>query len=1005
MAAEGLQAFSVFGDISLRGGDQVMGAMSGMAAKAAAFFTSPIGIATATIAAIVGIGVVAVKSAGEIEAAENKIRVATGATGTALDDLKQSFKNVAGKTAADFDTVSAAISGVHVRTGLVGPPLEELALKFVKLSRITKTDVADNIRLITRLFGDWSISSDKQGGAMDHLLKVSQATGIGIGDLSQTVVQFGAPLRMLGFTFEESTTMLGKWEREGVNVTLALTGMKFALKTFGKEGIDAQVGLKKAFDEIKNAKTPAEATALAFKTFGMRAGPDLAAAIREGRFDFTDLMAQIQKSPETIDNAAAEVSTLAGKFGILTNNVKLALEPLGKGILDALNGMGAAINAKIPAMQKAWDGFAKSLKDTWDKVLTGFKMPDMVTTDPFAKIGQFLRDTYEVVKGVLGPMVEVFKKSWADMQKDLGPALKELSKGFEAMKPLLMAFAQLIGVVIVTAIGIVVGVINGLVGMIAPLVSAFGGLMDIVGGVSTGMHALFGGDWSGFVDGMKVAIDGVVALFAGIYGAVVGFLAGFVDGVIVFFTSLYDSLVGHSIVPDMINGIVEWFAGLPGKVMAFVADLVAKAIAAVTSWKDQFIAKVAELSAGVSAAWTALQTWLGGLWTTIAATFLAWGNTLLATAKAAWESITTTLSTAWESIRTLVEYALAKVLAFIAYQWEHLKYITSSAWDALKAFLSGSWESIKATAFAALVALGTWVLEKWEAIKASTTAAWNAVTAALSSAWESIKTAASAALAAVVGYVTDKWNAAKSTTSAVWAAIDAAIDAVWSSIKSSASAALAAVLGYIDDKWSAAKSATSSAWAAIKSALDAAWSSMKTAVSAGITAVVGFVQGIPGKVTSALGNMSSLLKGAGKSILDGLLNGMKAAWTAAASWLSGLGSKIKSLKGPLDYDAQLLTDQGAAIIDGLGRGMQGAWPGIASTLSGYTSEIGGMSVTLPTARPMSVAGLGSPLGTSGSLVLNLTIDLGDRIAEVSRTITGDDVRDGTFQARLVPLRG
>jgi phage-related minor tail protein len=69
----------------------------------------------------------------------------------------------------------------------------------------------------SRLFGDWSIAAEDTAGTMDYLFRVSQSTGIGVNDLSAKLVQFGAPLRQLGFDLETSAAMLGKFEKEGVN--------------------------------------------------------------------------------------------------------------------------------------------------------------------------------------------------------------------------------------------------------------------------------------------------------------------------------------------------------------------------------------------------------------------------------------------------------------------------------------------------------------------------------------------------------------------------------------------------------------------------------------------------------------------------------------------------------------------------------------------------------------------------------------------------------------------
>jgi len=70
-----------------------------------------------------------------------------------------------------------------------------MATRFLELSRITGTDVASNIKEVTRLFGNWNVAAEEQTGMLDYLFKVSQSTGIGVDRLSTltTAIRVDAP--------------------------------------------------------------------------------------------------------------------------------------------------------------------------------------------------------------------------------------------------------------------------------------------------------------------------------------------------------------------------------------------------------------------------------------------------------------------------------------------------------------------------------------------------------------------------------------------------------------------------------------------------------------------------------------------------------------------------------------------------------------------------------------------------------------------------------------------
>jgi hypothetical protein len=344
---------------------------------------------------LLAIGAIALASAVDIDKANDIIRVTTGKTGDDLEKLKGSFKNVFKEVPNDVESVGRAIGELHTRTGLVGEPLENMATQLLNLSTITKTDVNTLIPLTTRLFGDWSVATEDQSKTLDMLYKTSQQTGIGVASLSQTVVQFGAPLRQLGFTLSESTAMLGKWEKEGVNVETVLVGMKFGLKTFAREGIDAREGMIKYTQSIKDAATPAEATGIAMKIFGMRAGPDMAAAIREGRFETDDLIKSIAASPDTINKAAWATFDFGEKFAILKHKVEAALEPLGKKLMDALDKL-------VPTFEKAAKGLGDLTQSFSDLPISSQKtILEIVAV--IAVIGPLLTIISKVV-GALGSL-------------------------------------------------------------------------------------------------------------------------------------------------------------------------------------------------------------------------------------------------------------------------------------------------------------------------------------------------------------------------------------------------------------------------------------------------------------------------------------------------------------------------------------------------------------------------------------------------------------------------
>lgn len=345
-------------------------------------------MAAAAGAAFVAGGVVAGKALYDIgsqfDDMSDTIRVGTGATGDALDDLNDSAKNIGKSVPAEFSDIGTAVADLNTRLGLTGEPLEDMSTQFLNLSRITGTDLQKNIADVTRVFGDWGIASEDQADSLDAIFRASQATGTGVDSLSTNVVKFGAPMRQLGFSFEETLGLLGKFEKEGVNTEVVMGSMRIALGKMARAGEEPVETLARVTDEIKNAGDAGDANAIALELFGAKAGPDMAAAIREGRFELGDLLGVIESGSETINAASEETMDWSEQWQMFKNNAMIALEPVAKGVFDLMGRFGTWLNEKgspalerfsnwfsgelWPALKDGYNQIMPALKDAWDTI-------------------------------------------------------------------------------------------------------------------------------------------------------------------------------------------------------------------------------------------------------------------------------------------------------------------------------------------------------------------------------------------------------------------------------------------------------------------------------------------------------------------------------------------------------------------------------------------------------------------------------------------------------------
>jgi phage-related minor tail protein len=124
-----------------------------------------------------------------------------------------------------------------------------------------------------------------------------------------------------------------------------------------KEGItDTKAALEEVIKRIKEAGSTGEANAIALELFGARVGPDMAAAIREGRFELSELVSTLKTSGETINGAAFETMDFAEQLTVMKNKAAVALEPLGSSLMQAVNSAMPAIESLIGKLTAWWSG-------------------------------------------------------------------------------------------------------------------------------------------------------------------------------------------------------------------------------------------------------------------------------------------------------------------------------------------------------------------------------------------------------------------------------------------------------------------------------------------------------------------------------------------------------------------------------------------------------------------------------------------------------------------------
>lgn len=541
----------------------------------------------------------------------------TGASGKALEHLEQTAYKIGRDTPSAFSDIGIAVAGLNQRLGLTGKPLRLVATQILNLSRITGTDLKTNIANMSRLFGDWSISTEKQAGTLDKLYAASQKTGIGVDTLSQLMVQFGSPLRQLGLDFDFTAAMFARFEREGVNIQTALPGLRMALKNFAQDGREPGEALAETFEQIKNAATAAKANTLAFEIFGARAGPDMAAAIREGRFELGDLVKTLQNSNGAIIKADQGTRDFAETWQIFKNKVLLLLRPIAEQFFAAFSDFAADVLPKVISALRTTGQVLKPLftfigenKQVFGIMAGGILAvvaavaalnlvlavnPFVLATVAIAGLVAGLiyayqhSETFRTTVDALGTfLAETFTPTLqalvSTFRKDLLPATQELIALFKEYRPQIEAVAKFVLKLTASYIAMAAAIAGTVLPPLIKLAGFLGGatveaFSKTVRAIDSAIGALKGlglaivtrvQDAQRFLAGIKANFDAAVSYMKTIPGKIKSALGNTKD-------LLFDA--GIQIIQGLLNGIRAAAGAILGAMIQIARDAIGAALA------------------------------------------------------------------------------------------------------------------------------------------------------------------------------------------------------------------------------------------------------------------------------------------------------------------------------------------------------------------------------------------------------------------------------------------
>lgn len=306
----------------------------------------------------------------QFDAGRDSLIKATGATGTAADELTAAYSKTAQSVAGDMETIGAIVGEVNTRFGYTGDKLSEVSEDFARFADITGVDGVTAVQNVSRALNSAGMDMGDYNTLLDQLAIASQASGISADTLSKNLTKYGAQMRAVGFDTSEMIALFSQFEVAGVNTESAVTGIRTAVAGWSKDGKNARVEFSSLLEEIKNAPSDTAAAETAVATFGSKAGTELAEVIRSGRFEYSAFADTISKSVGTVDNTFNETQSGLDKINLAIQGVSVqAAEFVGK-LIDKYGAGVEDVVKRFSDVLQGVDGAETALGDSVAAIVT-----------------------------------------------------------------------------------------------------------------------------------------------------------------------------------------------------------------------------------------------------------------------------------------------------------------------------------------------------------------------------------------------------------------------------------------------------------------------------------------------------------------------------------------------------------------------------------------------------------------------------------------------------------
>lgn len=298
----------------------------------------------------------------EVDEGMDIIVTKTGATGSALEEMTDIAKTLATELPTDFNTAGSAVGELNTQFGLTGDALKSASTQLIQFSEINGSDVTSSAISAKQAIEAYGLEATDLSSVLDTVTYTSQSTGVGVQELMDKAVAGAPQIKALGLSFDEGVTLMGQFEKAGIDSSAALSSLSKAAVKYAGDGLTLQEGLAGTIEQIKTSTSETEALSLASEIFGSKAAPRMVDAIKRGALSFEDLAGTADKAAGIVTQTYEGTLDPIDQFTTAQNTAKLAMAEMGDAIAATLAPILEILASLLQAVATWFSGLSEPVK-------------------------------------------------------------------------------------------------------------------------------------------------------------------------------------------------------------------------------------------------------------------------------------------------------------------------------------------------------------------------------------------------------------------------------------------------------------------------------------------------------------------------------------------------------------------------------------------------------------------------------------------------------------------